>query len=137
MRPSRHFSEKNPITGVVDKEKKIWYFDQHTTYLYSAELIRTSGARYSEKMRNGEDITFSLGLFPFLEKMTLIPETVYYYRHHPESTMRGGKDKEYYLNLFSLYELEYEKLDNQGFREIVDYMYRKIKVIHDNDSLLR
>ena len=72
-------------------------------------------------MANGEDASFLIRLVPFMERVTLIPEPVHCYRQNPLSTTKRKKEKQYYLNLFKLYELEYKQLAPKGFREQVDY----------------
>ena len=72
-------------------------------------------------MANGEDVSFLIQLVPFMERVTLIPEPVHCYRQNPLSITRRKKEKQYYLNLFKLDDLEYKQLASKGFREQVDY----------------
>ncbi len=108
------------INGSFRDNKELWFFDQHWTYLFSADVIRRSGARYNEGMANGEDVAFLLGLVPYMNRVTLIPETVYCYRSNALSLTQSNRGKSYYLNLFKLYVMEYEQLATAGYAEQVD-----------------
>ncbi len=116
------FPEKLLINASIKNNRELWYFDQHTTYLYNTRLVKeTAKCQYSEEMKNGEDVAFLLQLFPYMNRVSLIPETVYFYRQSPRSTVRGKKDKQYFLNLFRLFDMEYSKLAPIGYKEQVDY----------------
>lgn len=114
------FPKQKLVNGSFQRNRELWYFDQHCTYLYSTDVIKKSGAEYAEGMSNGEDVAFFIQLATYMDKVTLIPETVYYYRYNQSSTMLSHKNKQYYLNLFKLYEMEYSQLASIGFREQVD-----------------
>jgi hypothetical protein len=121
LKKGGRYPEKLLSDGSFFKNRELWFFDQHTTYLYNSNLIQKAGAKYDENMSNGEDVAFLLQLMPYMEHVTLIPETVYCYRKNPTSSMLGRKSKQYYLNLFKLYDMEYSQLAAIGFREQVDY----------------
>ncbi len=121
LRKGGRFPKRPLINGSFAKNRELWFFDQHTTYLYRTGFIRKTGARYDERMMNGEDVAFLVHLAPSMTRVTLIPETVYCYRRNPSSAMQGKKDARYYRNLFSLYEMEYQFLTPLGYREQVDY----------------
>ncbi len=121
LRKGGRYPEKLLINASFHKDKELWFFDQHTTYLFKTDLIKKAGAQYDENMSNGQDVAFLLPLVSYMEKVSLIPETVYFYRRNQKSVMNSHKNKQYYLNLFRLYEMEYEQLAAKGFQEQVDY----------------
>ncbi len=132
LKKGGRFPNELIINASIETERKLWYFDQHTTYLFSSEIVKNSAkSQYSETMRNGEDVAFIIGLIPFMKKVSLIPETVYYYRQNPLSLMRGKKNREYYLNLFQLYAMEYDYLNPKGYQEQVDHFlfYHFLKIL--------
>lgn len=115
------YPEKLLVNGSMKTNRELWYFDQHWTYLFRSDLIKEHAtSRYDEEMANGEDVVFLIQLVPYMGRVTLIPETVYCYRNNPSSIMRSKKNKQYYLNLFKLYEMEYTQLASKGFQEQVD-----------------
>jgi len=116
------YPEKLLINGSIRTNKELWFFDQHCTFLFRSDLIKKQEkSRYDESMRNGQDVSFLIHLVPFMERVTLIPEPVHCYRQNPLSITKRKKEKQYYLNLFKLYDLEYRQLASKGFREQVDY----------------
>lgn len=121
LRKGGRYPDKLLINGSFRHDRELWFFDQHWTYLYKREVIRKAGARYDEGMGNGQDVAFLLPLLPYMKKVTIIPETIYFYRRNQTSIMNSHKNKQYYLNLFQLYEMEYQQLASVGFREQVDY----------------
>lgn len=128
------YPEKLLVNGSIYSNRELWFFDQHSTYLFRSDLIKTRAKiRYDESMANGEDVSFLIQLVPFMERVTLIPETVYCYRQNRSSITRSKKDKQYYLNLFRLYDMEYRQLAAKGFREQVDYfIFYHLSVILPN-----
>lgn len=110
------------VNASIKTEKRLWGFDQHWAYLYRTQPLRASGARYDESMRNGQDAAFLVDLMPHLERVTLIPETVYYYRENPASIMRRRRNKQFYLNVISLYARAYDRLGAIGAGEAADYI---------------
>lgn len=119
------------INGNFKDDKELWFFDQHWTYLFRTDVIRKTGAMYHEEMTNGEDVAFLLDLVPYMSRVTLIPETVYCYRSNSLSLTQSNRGKAYYLNLFKLYVMEYEKLGSTGYTEQVDSF-----IIHHLESIL-
>lgn len=117
------FPEKLLVNVDIKIDRELWYFDQHTTYLFRSDLVKTQAkSRYDEEMTNGEDVAFLIQLVPFMRRVSLIPEVVYCYRQSPLSIMRNTKKNEqYYLNLFRLYDMEYTFLIPLGLREQVDH----------------
>lgn len=116
------YPEQLLINGSIRVNKELWFFDQHCTFLFRSDLIKKQEkSRYDESMANGEDVSFIIQLVPSMERVTLIPESVHCYRQNPLSITKRKKEKQYYLNLFKLYDLEYKQLAPKGFREQVDY----------------
>jgi glycosyltransferase involved in cell wall biosynthesis len=105
------------------KDLRLWRFDQHWSYLYRSKSLLAAGVRYDESMRNGQDAAFIIDLMPHMDKVTLIPETVYYYRENPASIMRRRRDKLFYLNVLGLYEKVYGKMEEIGTQEAADYIF--------------
>lgn len=110
------------VNASIATERRLWGFDQHWGFLYRTQSLRTSGARYDESMRNGQDAAFLVDLMPHLERVTLLPETVYYYRENPASIMRRRRSRQFYLNVISLYARTYDRLGVIGAREAADYI---------------
>ena len=98
------------VNTSVKQNKRLWRFDQHWAFLYRRKVLAASGARYDESMRNGQDAAFLVDLLPHLEKVTFIPETVYFYRQNPASTMHRKRTKDFYLNVLKLYEQTYQNM---------------------------
>jgi glycosyltransferase involved in cell wall biosynthesis len=111
------------VNTTIKKDKRLWRFDQHWAYLYRTKVLQASGARYDESMRNGQDAAFLVELLPYFEQVTLIPETVYYYRKNPDSIMQRKRSKVFYFNVLSLYDRAYQRLDAIGTREAADYIF--------------
>jgi len=111
------------VNTSVKQDKRLWRFDQHWAFLYRRKVLAASGARYDESMRNGQDAAFLVDLLPHLEKVTFIPETVYFYRQNPSSTMHRTRTKDFYLNVLKLYEHTYENMGSINVPEAADYVF--------------
>ncbi len=111
------------INTTIRTDHRLWGIDQHWAYLYRTKALLATGIQYDESMRNGQDAAFIVGLMPYLEKVTLIPETVYIYRTNPASTTRRKKSKTFFLNVLSLYDRAYNSLNTIDLKEGADSVF--------------
>ncbi len=117
-------SPKVRIGRAVMGYQMINYFPHHWALLYRTATLRSSNVRYDENMRNGQDTAFMIDLAPHMEKVSLIPEVVYFYRVSFGSTMTRKRDRQFYLNIFSLYSRANRQLTKAELKEIADsYLY--------------
>ena len=103
---------------------QLWHFDQHTTFLFKRDMLKASEIRYNTEMYNGEDVIFMAKLAPLMERVTLIPESVYYYRNNNTSMTRRKRDLQYFTNIFATYHAVYSlrtEAKNEKGLESADY----------------
>ncbi len=105
----------------AEKDHQLWHFDQHTTFLLSADLLKNSPVRYSTEFYNGQDVIFMADLAPLMSSVTLIPESVYSYRNHRRSTTRTKRDLQYFTNIFATYDAVYAARTAREGLESADY----------------
>lgn len=117
------YPSKISINTSIWEDKSLWQVGQHWAYLYKTEFLLATGVQYEESMRNGQDAAFKIDLMPYLEKVTIIPETVYFYRNNPASTTRKRRDKAFFLNVLSIYDRAYDSLPSKGLQEVADYIF--------------
>ncbi len=128
----------SPTTTVSNisagKHCLLWNFDQHWTFLFNAEILKNSGTRYHSTMRNGEDVVFLAALAPVMNRVTRLPETVYYYRTDKGSTTRRKRNIAYFHNIFRTYNAVYELRIKEKSLESADYylFHRLIGVFASN-----
>ena len=115
-----NYPEKLYCNVSIRNERVLRHIGIHWVFLFKAELIKKNNILYNETMRNYEDVAFLVRLAPYMENVTLIPKTVYFYRRHPVSTTRRKRTKNYYENIFAVYEMVYEIFTREGRREIAD-----------------
>lgn len=131
-----NFPAQLAVNTSIRDDQTLWRFDQHWAYLYRARPLLASGSRYDESMRNGQDAAFLVDLLPYLEKVTSIPDTVYYYRENPRSIMRRKREKQFYLNVLSLYQRAYKRLGKIDVREAADYIFYQALRYYLPDKIL-
>lgn len=107
----------------VKSERLLWRLDQHWAYLFNTDFLRAKGVHYDTTMRNGQDAAFIANLLPCLNRVTLLDKTVYYYRYNPHSTTNRKRNKEFFINIFSLYEKVYKKFPDADLTETADYIF--------------
>lgn len=118
-------------------ERVLWHIGIHWTFLFETKLIKENNILFDESMRNYEDVAFLVGLAPYMLNVTLIPETVYYYRRHSVSITQRKRTKSYYENMFAVYEMVYETFIKLGRREIADnFLAHRLRIHIPCDVLL-
>lgn len=115
------YPEELVINTSSRNDRRLWHFDQHWAWLLSRRILSDNGIRYDESMRNGQDSAFMIDLLPYMNRASIVSETVYYYRHHSQSIMRRKRSKEFYFNVLGLYDRAFSVHSNVGMREVADY----------------
>lgn len=113
-------SPKQAVKHAQMDHRMVNYFGQHWTFLYRTTVLRASNARFDEAKRNGEDTAFMIDLIPYMKKVSLILETVYFYRENSNSIVHKKREKQYYLNIFSNYKKADKQLSRAGMKGVAD-----------------
>ena len=105
---------------------------EHWAGIYKRDLIIENNVKYAN-IRNAEDNYFLLQATYFLKTITIVNNTMYYYKQHPTST-ESIREKVYYESILECFNLHVNFIEGQSMEK---ELYNKIFLKGFNVALPR
>lgn len=112
IKKSHYYPKEKKINVSLKSEKILWHFPFHVSFLFKKRIIDENSILNSEGLNFQEDLSFLIDLSPYMNNVTLINNTVYYYRIRSKSASRTKRNLYFYKKTFENYLHFYNKLSS-------------------------